>query len=51
MDCLLAYLLTGVALSWAADSFNPIPVWQRLAIVVAWLPVVILMGIFARKER
>ena len=51
MDFLFAYLFAGIVISWAADSYDPLPVWQRLALITLWLPGIILVGIIARKAR
>ena len=50
MDFLFAYIIVGIIMAWAADSFSNIPIAQRLAIIVFWLPATILMGIIARRN-
>lgn len=50
MEYLLAYLIAGVVLAWAADRHTPAPTWQIIAVIIFWLPATIVMGWLAGRK-
>jgi len=51
MEYLFCYLVAGIAIGYAVDSRGETTGWETLAVILLWLPIIVIIGTVERRNR